>query len=135
MKTATFPPLRVDQQLRQDTESVLCEGESLSQFVEQTIRTQVELRKANEAFLARGLPSRDRARQIGHYIDADAVLGKRHAKLEAAQTAQRPMSYTVRFTEEAEIDFLGLYNFLLEQDPHCMELAQRALARIVQAIE
>lgn len=85
MKTATFPPLRVDPQLRQDTESVLREGESLSQFIEQAVRSQVELRKANEAFLERGLASRDRARQTGRYVEADAVLGKLHAKLEAAK--------------------------------------------------
>lgn len=85
MKTATFPPLRVDPQLRQDTESVLREGESLSQFIEQAVRSQVELRKANEAFLARGLASRDHARQTGRYVEADAVLDKLHAKLEAAK--------------------------------------------------
>ncbi|NYT24516.1 prevent-host-death protein [Alcaligenaceae bacterium] len=86
MKTATFPPLRVDPQLRQDTESVLREGESLSQFIEQAVRSQVELRKANEAFLARGLASRDRARQSGHYVEADVVLGKLQAKLDTAKT-------------------------------------------------
>lgn len=45
------------------------------------------------------------------------------------------MSYTVRFTEEAEADLLRLYDFLLEQDPHCTELAERALERIAQALE
>lgn len=45
------------------------------------------------------------------------------------------MSYTVRFTEEAEADLLRLYDFLLELDLHSTELAQRALARIVQATE
>lgn len=45
------------------------------------------------------------------------------------------MSYSVRFTEEAEADLLRLYDFQLEQDPHSTELAQRALSRIVQAIE
>lgn len=45
------------------------------------------------------------------------------------------MSYTVRFTEEAEADLLRLYDCLLEQDPHSTELAQRALSRIAQAIE
>ncbi|NYT82596.1 prevent-host-death protein [Alcaligenaceae bacterium] len=89
MKTATFPPLRVDPQLRQDTESVLREGESLSQFIEQAVRSQVELRKANEAFLAHGLASRDRARQTGHYVEADVVLGKLHVKLDAAKARTR----------------------------------------------
>lgn len=45
------------------------------------------------------------------------------------------MSYTVRFTKEAEADLVRLYEFLLEQDPHSTELAERALARIVQAID
>ncbi|HWK61970.1 MAG TPA: YlcI/YnfO family protein [Eoetvoesiella sp.] len=85
MKTATFPPLRVDPLLRQDTESVLREGESLSQFIEQAVRSQVELRKANDAFLARGLASRDHARQTGHYVDAETVLNKLQTKLDAAK--------------------------------------------------
>lgn len=45
------------------------------------------------------------------------------------------MSYTVRFTEEAEADLVRLYEFLLEQDPDGTKLAERALARIVQAID
>ncbi|WP_397475162.1 type II toxin-antitoxin system RelE/ParE family toxin, partial [Pusillimonas sp.] len=45
------------------------------------------------------------------------------------------MSYTVRFTEEAEADLVRLYELLLEQDPYGTELAERALARIVQAID
>lgn len=85
MKTATFPSLRVDPLLRQDTESVLREGESLSQFIEQAVRSQVELRKANDAFLARGLASRDQARQTGHYVDAGTVLNKLQTKLDAAK--------------------------------------------------
>ncbi|WP_103035197.1 YlcI/YnfO family protein [Castellaniella caeni] len=85
MKTATFPPLRVDPQLRRDTENVLRDGESLSQFIEQAVRSQVELRKANEAFLARGLASSGRARQTGRYVDADVVLEKLHVKLDAAK--------------------------------------------------
>ncbi|MEB2400166.1 MAG: prevent-host-death protein [Alcaligenaceae bacterium] len=71
MKTATFPPPRVDPQLRRDTESVLREGESLSQFIEQAVRSEVDLHKANEEFLAR---------QTGRYVDADTVLGKLRAK-------------------------------------------------------
>lgn len=74
MKSATFPPLRVDPALRQATERVLEEGESLSRFAEQAIRLQVERRQADAAFLARGLASRDNARQTGVYVSADAVL-------------------------------------------------------------
>ncbi len=49
------------------------------------MRSQVELRKANQAFLARGSASRDRARQTDHYIEADVVLGKLQAKLDAVK--------------------------------------------------
>ncbi|THU01444.1 prevent-host-death protein [Lampropedia puyangensis] len=81
MKTASFPSLRVDPQLRQDTESVLQNGESLSQFIEKAVRSQVEVRKANAEFLARGLASRDKARISGQYVSADAVLEKLKTKL------------------------------------------------------
>lgn len=85
MKTASFPSLRVDPQLRQDTESVLRDGESLSQFIEDAVRSQVALRKAQAEFLARGLASRDKARQSGRYVDADDVLGKLQQTLQAAR--------------------------------------------------
>jgi len=44
------------------------------------------------------------------------------------------MTYTVRFTEEAEADLARLYDYLLEQDPHSTDIAQRALERITQGI-
>lgn len=86
MKTASFPSLRVDPQLREDTENVLLEGESLSQFIESAVRDQVTLRKANAEFLARGLASRDKARQTGRYVDADNVLGKLQKTLQSSKT-------------------------------------------------
>lgn len=76
MKTATFPPLRVDPSLRQATESVLEEGETLSRFAEQAIRLQVERRQAEAAFVARGLASRDKAIATGVYVSADSVLDR-----------------------------------------------------------
>lgn len=76
MKTASFPPLRVDPSLRQATERVLEEGETLSRFAEQAIRLQVERRQADAAFVARGLASRDKAIATGLYVTADAVLDR-----------------------------------------------------------
>ncbi|MDY0073288.1 MAG: YlcI/YnfO family protein [Thauera sp.] len=86
MKTASFPSLRVAPQLRQDTESVLHEGESLSQFIESAVREQVALRKANAEFLARGLAARDQARESGRYVDADVVVDKLRSRLKAARS-------------------------------------------------
>jgi hypothetical protein len=88
MKTSNFPSLRVDPALRKAAEDVLREGESLSGFVEQSIRAQIDLRQQQEAFVARGLASRDDARRTGVYHDATEVVGElraalRHAKAEA----------------------------------------------------
>lgn len=85
MKTATLPSLRVDSQLRHDAESVLLEGESLSQLIEQAVRGEIELRKAQAEFLTRGIASRDEARKTGQYVRADAVLDKLHSALRAAK--------------------------------------------------
>lgn len=73
MKTATFPPLRVDPALREAVESVLLEDENLSLFAEKAIRSQVELRQAQAEFISRALASRDNARATGKYISANEV--------------------------------------------------------------
>jgi len=78
MKTASLPSLRVDPALREAAEAVLQEGETLSSFVEQSVRAQVQLRQQHEAFVARGLASRESARTSGRYVStADALQGLR----------------------------------------------------------
>ena len=44
MKTATFPSLRVEPELREAAESMLKDGETLSAFVEASVREQVRKR-------------------------------------------------------------------------------------------
>lgn len=87
MKTSTFPSLRVDPALRKAAEDVLQEGETLSSFVEQSVRAQIRLRQQREEFIARGLASRDKARETGIYYSAeeslaalDGILEKRRPK-------------------------------------------------------
>ncbi|MBS0514326.1 MAG: prevent-host-death protein [Proteobacteria bacterium] len=77
MKTATLPSLRVDPELRQAAEAVLREGESLSSFMEQSLRDEVNRRRVQAEFIARGLASREEAKRTGVYYDADTV----HAEL------------------------------------------------------
>lgn len=89
MKTASFPSLRVEPALRQAAESVLQEGETLSSFVEQSVRAQVRLRQDQEAFVARGLAARERARREDAYVGADDVLKALASRLEKAK-AQAP---------------------------------------------
>lgn len=74
MKTATIPSLRVEPDLRHAAESVLQEGETLSSFVEQSLRINIDNRRAQQDFIARGLASRDEAQRTGDYFPADQVL-------------------------------------------------------------
>ena len=74
MKTATIPSLRVEPELRDAAENVLQNGESLSSFVEQSIRASIQRRQTQQAFIARGLASRNEARQTGKYFAAEDVL-------------------------------------------------------------
>ncbi len=74
MKSATIPSLRVTPSLRHEAESVLKEGETLSSFVEESLRKHIEQRKFKQEFIARGLASRDRARATGRYVAKDELM-------------------------------------------------------------
>ncbi len=64
---------------------MLAEGETLSEFVEASVRAGVERRRIQAEFIARGLRSRDEARRTGEYVDADVVLAGLQRKLDAAR--------------------------------------------------
>jgi predicted transcriptional regulator len=76
MKTATMPALRVEPELRQAAEEMLRPGESLSAFVEDSLRRNVEFRRTQQEFIARGLASRDEAKKSGVYFSAEEVLAE-----------------------------------------------------------
>jgi predicted transcriptional regulator len=82
MKSATIPSLRVDPRLRTAAEDVLEEGETLSSFVEQSIREGVQRRQAQREFIARGLRSRNAARRSQEYVAAPKVLARLEGMLE-----------------------------------------------------
>lgn len=89
MKTATLPPLRVEPELRQAAESVLQEGESLSSFMEQTLREGVNRRRMQAEFIARGLASREDAKRTGVYYTVEEVMGSLQQILADAEAKQR----------------------------------------------
>lgn len=89
MKSASIPPLRVDPALRAAAESVLQDGETLSAFVESSLRAQIEQRRTKAEFIARGLAAREDARKTGIYHSADDVLGMLKDKLEAAKASRK----------------------------------------------
>lgn len=83
MKSTTLPSLRVEPELREAAESVLQEGETLSGFIETSVRETIARRRARAEFIARGLASREEARRTGVYFAADKVhaeLGRMLAK-------------------------------------------------------
>ena len=86
MKTATLPSLRVDPELREAAESVLQEGESLSGFIEASVRETSLRRRVRAEFLARGLASREEAKRTGVYVDAEVVHAELAKKLARART-------------------------------------------------
>ncbi|MEO7010451.1 MAG: YlcI/YnfO family protein [Caldimonas sp.] len=91
MKTATLPSLRVDPELREAAEAVLRDGETLSGFIETSVRETIERRRTRAEFIARGLASRDESRRTGVYIAADAVhaeLGRMLANAKEKATAK-----------------------------------------------
>lgn len=90
MKTATFPSLRVDPELRLAAEAVLEDGETLSSFMEQSLRALIDRRCTHQAFLARGLASRDEAVRTGEYYAADDVLRELDQKLLNAEAKAAP---------------------------------------------
>lgn len=85
MKTATIPSLRVTPELRRAAESVLQDGETLSSFVEQSLRTHIERRRSQHEFIARGLDSREQARLAGEYYPAGDVLRELEDMLNQAE--------------------------------------------------
>lgn len=88
MKNATLPPLRVDSATRAAAESVLREGETLSGFVLEAVRLNIERRETQREFIARGLLARDEARVSGEYVSADDMLARLDASLGRAHKKQ-----------------------------------------------
>lgn len=88
MKNATLPPLRVDSELRAAAESVLQKGETLSGFVLEAVRLNIERREAQREFITRGLAAREEARQSGHYVSSDEMLKRLDKSLAKARAKQ-----------------------------------------------
>jgi predicted transcriptional regulator len=89
MKTATLPSLRVEPKLRKDAEAVLRKCESLSIFMEQSLREEVNRRRMNAEFIARGLAARDEAERTGVYYTVDEVMGSLRNILKDAKAKKK----------------------------------------------
>ncbi len=85
MKTSTLPAVRVTPEVRELAESVLKKGETLSMFIEDSLRKETEFRKTQNEFIARGIASGIEARQTGIYVTAQDSL----ARLRSMQSTKR----------------------------------------------
>ena len=83
MKSSQLPPVRVELAVREEIESSLREGESLSQFIETAALEAARARKSQQEFLARGRASLAQAQRDGEFYAASDVLGGMRSRLEA----------------------------------------------------
>ncbi|ORJ58678.1 YlcI/YnfO family protein [Geothermobacter hydrogeniphilus] len=85
MKSATIPSLRVEPELRKAAENVLREGETLSGFMEASLRAGIRHRIEQQEFIARGLAAKDEALQTGEYYSAETVHDELRSMLSRAE--------------------------------------------------
>lgn len=91
MRSATFPPIRVEPEVRAEVEAVLREGETLTQFIEEAVVAAAAWRRSQAEFVARGEAAITRWKQQGGGRSADEVMDELQRRLDAArQRAARP---------------------------------------------
>lgn len=83
MKSAVIPQIRVEPELRKELESVLREGETLTEFVEATVRNAIAFRRVQTDFHARALAASEEYHRTGVSVPVDKVLDRLQARLDA----------------------------------------------------
>jgi hypothetical protein len=83
MKTAVIPQVRVEPELRADLDAVLLPGETLTEFVETSVRRAIEFRRVQSDFASRCDASLAAYERTGVSIPSDVVLTKLEAKVAA----------------------------------------------------
>jgi hypothetical protein len=89
MKTAVIPQVRVEPELRAELEAVLKQGETLSEFVEASVRSAIEFRRVQIQFQERGETALQDYLRTGRSSAAGDVLDKLQAKLDAKRKQLR----------------------------------------------
>lgn len=83
MKSAVLPQVRVEPELRAELESVLHQGETLSEFVETSVRNAVEFRRVQNEFHARGEAAWAEYQRTGVSYSTTEVMDELRARVEA----------------------------------------------------
>lgn len=80
--------IHLDPELQQAAESVLRKDESLSEFVEISLREKITHRQLQKEFLMRGIAGREEARDTGKYFGTSEVLAKLDGILRTKQNSR-----------------------------------------------
>lgn len=83
MKSAVIPQIRVEPELRAELESVLMQGETLTEFVETTVRNAIAFRRVQTEFHARAQAASEAYHQTGVSVPVEKVLERLQSKLDA----------------------------------------------------
>lgn len=83
MKSAVIPQIRVEPELRAELESVLRQGETLTDFVEATVRSAIAFRRVQSSFHARAQAASEEYHRTGVSVPVDTVLQRLQSKLDA----------------------------------------------------
>ena len=83
MKTAVIPQIRVEPELRAELEAVLKQGETLTDFVEETVRNAIAFRRVQIAFHSRAQAASEEYHRSGVAVPVEAVLDRLQFKLDA----------------------------------------------------
>ena len=83
MKSAVIPQIRVEPELRAELESVLRQGETLTDFVEETVRNAIAFRRVQTSFHARAQAASEEYHRTGISVPVDSVLQRLQSKLDA----------------------------------------------------
>lgn len=83
MKSAVIPQIRVEPELRAELESVLRNGETLTDFVESTVRNAIAFRRVQTSFHARAQAASERYHLTGDSVPVETVLERLQSKLDA----------------------------------------------------
>ena len=83
VKTAVIPQVRVEPELRAELEAVLKQGETLTDFVEASVRNAIAFRRVQAAFHLRAQAASEEYHRSGATVPVEAVLDRLQAKLDA----------------------------------------------------
>ena len=83
MKSAVIPQIRVEPELRAELESVLKQGETLTDFVEATVRSAIAFRRVQTDFHARAQAASEEYHRSSVSVPVETVLERLQAKLDS----------------------------------------------------